>query len=168
MSFKDRALRVAQSAWDVMPVSARRRVLFLTNHHFLVGVVGLIHDDRGRVLLLEHRFRTPWRWGLPGGFIERGEELGEALARELREEVGIDATVDDPIFDTEHNSEGGYVSMTLTGSAVDPPEVVTTSQRMEIVGGGFYGPDDLPEGVYPYHRRLLAKYFAKVATDLDS
>ena len=45
--------------------------------------MGLIEDPDGRLLLLEHRFRVPLPWGLPGGFIKRGEEPAEALAREL-------------------------------------------------------------------------------------
>ncbi|MEO1337900.1 MAG: NUDIX hydrolase, partial [Myxococcota bacterium] len=80
--------------WDRMPVAWRRRLLFATNDHFLIGVVGLLTDQNDRVLLLEHRFRTPWRWGLPGGFINRGESINSGLKRELLEEVGLAIEVD--------------------------------------------------------------------------
>jgi len=60
-----------------------------------VGALGVIFDGQGRVLLVEHAFRTDFPWGLPGGWVERGEEPREAVARELREELGLDVEVKD-------------------------------------------------------------------------
>jgi ADP-ribose pyrophosphatase YjhB (NUDIX family) len=160
VTLKDRALSAAQSLWDLLPQTARRQILFATNDHFLVGVVGIVADDDHRILLLEHRFRTPWRWGLPGGFIDRGEVLTEGLRRELSEEIGLDADVDSEIFDTEVRTERGYVSMTLTARAKDAPARIAPTQNAEIVGGGFYALDELPDGTYPYHLDLIRRYFA--------
>lgn len=54
-------------------------------------VAGVLRDDRGRVLLAQ---RLPGKhlagtWEFPGGKRESGESLQAALARELREELGI-------------------------------------------------------------------------------
>ena len=56
-----------------------------------VGVVGLVVDQQGRVLLVRHTYKRGWY--LPGGGIKRGESSSSALARELKEETGIAAQV---------------------------------------------------------------------------
>ena len=143
--------------WDRLPKRLRRWVLFATNDHFLVGVVGLLVDDQNRVLLLEHRFRTPWRWGLPGGFISRGESFDVGLARELLEEINLHADIDPLPFDWEMSTDGSYVSLTMTGRVPAPPAALEIRSG-EILSGGFYAFDALPDGLYPYHRTLIARH----------
>jgi 8-oxo-dGTP diphosphatase len=60
-----------------------------------VVAVGAIVVDKGAILLVK-RDRDPARgeWSLPGGRVEPGESLREALSREVREETGIDVDVD--------------------------------------------------------------------------
>jgi 8-oxo-dGTP pyrophosphatase MutT (NUDIX family) len=54
---------------------------------------GLLHDGRGRVLLIRHVAATGWgdAWVTPGGRLEPGETTVDGLRREVREEVGLDA-----------------------------------------------------------------------------
>ena len=52
-----------------------------------VSVSAAIFDRRGRVLLQQRS--DGGQWGLPGGSLEIGETLHEALAREVREETGL-------------------------------------------------------------------------------
>ncbi len=63
-----------------------------------VVVVGALVRD-GRVLLVHRRAgrrHFPDCWDLPGGHVEPGEGPTDALVRELREELGVEATVTGP------------------------------------------------------------------------
>jgi mutator protein MutT len=60
-------------------------------HHVVSGVL----VQAGRVLLCHRRADRAWYpdvWDFPGGHIEEGETAESALRRELREELGIEAT----------------------------------------------------------------------------
>jgi 8-oxo-dGTP diphosphatase len=63
----------------------------------VVGVGGVI-IDRGRALLIR-RGSEPLlgEWSIPGGTLELGESLGNGVARELREETGVEVRVLDLI-----------------------------------------------------------------------
>lgn len=59
----------------------------------IVGVGAVIVVD-GCVVLVKRRFEPlAGRWSLPGGVVELGETLGEAVVREAREETGLDVEV---------------------------------------------------------------------------
>src|SRR5947208_9951626 len=55
--------------------------------------VAAIIIRQGQILLVEHRKRGQRYWVLPGGRLEGNETLDAALARELREELGLDARI---------------------------------------------------------------------------
>lgn len=62
-------------------------------------VVGLILRD-GAVLMCQRPTTKfcPLHWEFPGGKVEHGETKPEALARELREELGIESTIGEEFF----------------------------------------------------------------------
>ena len=51
----------------------------------------IVHPHAPRVLLTQRSSAGsyPWQWEVPGGKVEEGETLQLALARELREELGL-------------------------------------------------------------------------------
>jgi ADP-ribose pyrophosphatase YjhB (NUDIX family) len=52
------------------------------------GGSAIVEDDRGRILL--QRRADSGNWSLPGGVMEIGESIGDAVVREVREETGLD------------------------------------------------------------------------------
>ena len=54
-----------------------------------VGAVGAIFNEAGQVLLVEHVFRLDYPWGLPGGWVNRGENPAYTVQREIKEELNL-------------------------------------------------------------------------------
>src|SRR5476651_906112 len=67
-----------------------------------LGVRGLVLDAEGRVFLIKHSYVAGWH--LPGGGVEVGETIGDALARELQEEGNIELTAKPELFAVYFNS----------------------------------------------------------------
>jgi ADP-ribose pyrophosphatase YjhB (NUDIX family) len=87
-----RRVRHLAAEWTPLRWLVRGAVRVVAPTH-RVGAVGVVFDPQGRVLLVEHAFRTDFPWGLPGGWVESGEEPSAAVRRELREELGLDVEV---------------------------------------------------------------------------
>lgn len=65
--------------------------LFVPRHY--VGAVGVAFNEAGQVLVLKHVFRPHFPWGLPGGWVERGEDPAETVRREFEEELALKVEV---------------------------------------------------------------------------
>lgn len=76
--------------WRGAPRSLRRLFSRLAHQRFTVTAGGVVLDDQDRVLLLKHVFHPGSGWGIPGGFLNKGEQPEAGLRRELREEVGME------------------------------------------------------------------------------
>jgi 8-oxo-dGTP diphosphatase len=117
------------------------------SHVFRIGVYAVIFD--GAKVLLALRRDIAW-WNLPGGGMEPGETVEEAMCREVREETGLEVEVERLI--------GVY-------SKPQKQEVVLTF-LCRVVGGRlqeteesrecrFFLPDELPPNTLPKHRQRV-------------
>ena len=70
-----------------------------------IRVVGaMLQNDDGRYLITQRppKASLPLLWEFPGGRVEEGETDAQALAREIREEMGVDVTVLEQAMHTHH------------------------------------------------------------------
>jgi 8-oxo-dGTP pyrophosphatase MutT (NUDIX family) len=134
-----------------------RRVLHLVwrfSRGLTLGVRAVVIDEAGRVLLVRHSYVSGWY--LPGGGVEPGETLFEALARELREEGGIvlaGAPVLHGMFLNARVSRRDHVALFVVRAFRQEHAV----RRREIVEYGFFSPDALPAETSQATRARLAE-----------
>jgi 8-oxo-dGTP pyrophosphatase MutT (NUDIX family) len=107
-----------------------------------LGVRAVVVDEQRRVFLIKHSYVGGWH--LPGGGVEPGEAVLEALARELMEEGNITLTGEPELCGLYYNSRVSgrdhvavYVVRAFTQHAPPVP-------NREIVGHGFFAIDDMP------------------------
>jgi 8-oxo-dGTP diphosphatase len=131
--------RLLAVLYNALPVRWQRRILDRTQPRFLVGVVGLGIDPEGRVLLARHRFGAP-QWRFLGGFLAPRERLEDALAREIREETGLDVEVG-PILEANQGYRWQRVELVYAYRPRGGAERLSS----EVIELRAFDPADLPE-----------------------
>jgi len=81
----------------------------------MIRVAGAAIFRKGNVLLAQRPpgDRLAGKWEFPGGKIEPGETDAEALRRELREELGIETEIGDPVSITRHENGGRPIELVV-------------------------------------------------------
>ena len=105
---------------------------------FLVGVTGIIFNEKNEILLFKHTYRTH-SWSLPGGYMKAGEHPREAIEREIKEESNLVVSIDDPLK-TRTDRETARLDMCYTGAYIGGD--FTPSH--EVSEYGFFSQDTLP------------------------
>jgi 8-oxo-dGTP diphosphatase len=126
--------------WHSLPKRLRQWGVRLSHPQFSVTAGAVITDSRGRVLLLKHRFRPGTGWGMPGGFMDEGEQPAETVRRELREEVGLEVEKVE-LFTTRAFKVPRQVEIVFTARAVGE----TNELNFEIQKAAWFFPNELPE-----------------------
>lgn len=81
-----------------------------------VRVTGVVIED-DRILLLNQDTDTGRGWSLPGGKVEEGEPIRDALVREMGEETGLDVEPGRLLYVCDHLPESGTHVVHLTFEA---------------------------------------------------
>ncbi|WP_433916915.1 NUDIX hydrolase [Streptomyces sp. NBC_01744] len=111
-------------------------------------VTGIVIEDE-KILLLDQDTDGPRSWSLPGGKVENGESLEQALVREMREETGVDVEVGRLLYVCDHTRAhvvhitfearrvGGQVGAVTEGADTRPIRQATFVEIGDLPGLGF-------------------------------
>lgn len=107
-----------------------------------LGVRAVVIDGGGRVFLVRHSYVSGWH--LPGGGVETGQTVLEALARELIEEGGITMIGPPVLHGVFFNAQVSRRDHVAVYVVRDFRQEGGPLNRHEIVECGFFSPDGLP------------------------
>lgn len=124
-----------------------------------VGAAVVLEDGEGRVLLVKRGSGAtkPGLWCVPCGFVDYGEEIRAAAAREVEEETGLDVEVGEPIFvasnfhDPEKLTVGIWFNGVVRGGVAEAGD--------DAVEVGWFRPDDLPVLAFETDAELFRSRF---------
>ena len=120
-----------------------------------VDVIIRMDDDARRIVLVRRRFPPPG-WAIPGGFVDAGETVEAAAAREALEETGL--VVEDlrqfhVYSDPSRDVRGHTVSTVFTARAAGEP-----CGGDDAVEARVFAADALPDDIAFDHGAILEDY----------
>jgi ADP-ribose pyrophosphatase YjhB (NUDIX family) len=107
-----------------------------------LGVRAVVIDPQGRIFLVKHSYVSGWH--LPGGGVEAGETIAEALARELREEGNIELCAPPRLhgmYFNDRDSRRDHVALFVVR---DFRQTAAPVPDHEIIAHGFFAVGELP------------------------
>ncbi len=114
--------------------------------------------ETGNGIILIKRKNPPSGWAIPGGFVDYGESLEDAVCREAKEETGLDIellkqfhTYSDPERDPRHHT----ISTIYIATASGEPKAGDDAKEV-----GIFNKDSLPKDIAFDHRQILEDYFS--------
>ena len=136
--------------WKRLPPRLRLTLIRVTQKKFTASVAVIITNAEGKVLLLEHFLRPASGWGIPGGFIEYGEQPVEAARRELREETGIELKNLEMVRVRTLNR---HIEMLFRAESDDTPQI----KSREIKDFGWFALAEMPAEMNHVQKHTVEK-----------
>ena len=143
-------MKAAEKVWKLIPRELRTWLTRRFHPTFTVSAAGIITNEKGQVLLLDHVLRPVSGWGVPGGFMSRGEQPDEALRREIREETGLELA-DIRLY--RCRTLRRHIEIIMTARGIGEPEV----KSREIKRLGWFDLDNMPEDMSLDQQFLIQK-----------
>ena len=131
-----------------MPGRARWRLIRMSQPTFTVSAGAVVLNRDNKVLLLHHVLRPGSGWGIPGGFLARGEQPDAAVRRELQEETGIDLR---NVRLLKFHTFARHIEFLYAARTDGNPQVLSP----EITELGWFAPGKLPNGLSQAHIQII-------------
>lgn len=135
----------------------RLAIRALVPRHRIGAVVALV-DEQRRVLLLRHVFHPEKPWGLPGGWVNRGESPQAAARRELLEETGLEAEIG-PVLLIEREPRPWHLSIAFAGDLTGGKLRISP----EILEARWLTEEELPEQLFSFVRKAITIALARTS-----
>jgi ADP-ribose pyrophosphatase YjhB (NUDIX family) len=120
-----------------------------------MGACCAIFDADGHVLLVRHDYGRR-NWELPGGGAEPGESPDETALRELREETGLEVTIErlTGVYSEPDHERGAFLHVVFR--CRPPVGAVPKPSPPEIAEVGFWPVESLPRPISDFTERRIA------------
>lgn len=127
----------------------------IENSPFVPCTVDIIIEIDDKILLIERKY-PPLGWAIPGGFVEKGESLEAAAAREAKEETGLEVTdlkqfrsYSDPKRDPRFHT----IATVFTAKGSGSPEAQSDAINLRL-----FNPENLPDKMAFDHSSIIRDY----------
>lgn len=111
-----------------------------------VGVGALVLDDTGKMLVVQEKSGPAAAhklWKMPTGLLDPGEDVGQAAVRELKEETGLDGTLERVLCIRQAHSQGRASDLFFICLVrLENPEQTPVLQEEEIQDLTWMSPED--------------------------
>lgn len=154
---------ILAKVWRALPIPKFLQlfVMKVMNDQFLIGVTGVIFNDKNEVLLFKHTYRNV-EWSLPGGYLKADEHPQQGLEREIYEETHFKIKVIQFVRSL-HDAHGTRLDMCywgiFKGGTFRPSE--------EVVKYGFFAQDNLPKLIDNQYAEITRAAAIKVRSDRE-
>lgn len=121
-----------------LPKNLQLFIMRVVQDQFLIGVTGIIFNEKREVLLFKHSYRQTV-WSLPGGYLKSKEHPGDGLEREIFEESGLTVSADEQLK-TRTDRESARLDICYVGKFIGGQ----FSPSTEVTEYGFFSFENLP------------------------
>ncbi|CAN5642091.1 hypothetical protein BH23CHL5_BH23CHL5_11000 [soil metagenome] len=124
--------------------------------------VAVIISRDGEILLGKRGpgTREAGKWSFPAGFVERGERVEVAAAREAREEVNLAVEVGEILLIVSYEGEAVVLAVYLVASFSG-----VAAAGDDLIDVGWFSPDRLPDLAFPHDQAIIDAWVSAAGSE---